>query len=229
MGVSTCGLGRLRFNLPTDGPLTLAQVRTALATALAELSTPLTLDDLTPPEIPKRVTADSPGRAGGFSTRVASDGQYADVTCDNGTTFTVGPATTLEAVLADGLLGLKVCANGGALAELSLPESGTVTRAQLESAITAVLSQLPTPLTMDDLEAPPSGRDSTSARSVQARNGSFSTWSSTNWSWTASCNAGGGSGAGSASTESAAVSAIQLWVGSANCPAGGGTYRVFKE
>ena len=116
LGVSTCGFGRLRLDLPSNVPLTLAQVRDAFRAALSALPTPINLDDLTLPEVPQRQDATPAPKAGGFSTYVADDGQYAEVTCDNGTSFTVGPADTLEAVLAGGLLGLKVCANGAALA-----------------------------------------------------------------------------------------------------------------
>lgn len=65
LGEHLGGLGRLSLSLPSDGLLTLAQVRKALQTALSALPNPVNLDDLTPPEISDQQAPTA--RGGGFS------------------------------------------------------------------------------------------------------------------------------------------------------------------
>ena len=154
-----------------------------------------------------------------FATVATAAGEhYADVTCEDGTAFRAGPETTFEAAVAGGLLGLRVCADAAALAQLTIPASGVVTQAALEAALAAA-TPTPTPAPQDVDGETPSGSGN-----------SYRTWSSSTWSWWASCNIGGKSGSGSGyATAQAAGDAVFAWAATANCPAGGGKVTTFKE
>ena len=221
---AACGSGLTRLSLPVGDSLTVAQVREALRSALAALPTPVDLDDLTLPVTPKG--QDGPTHGGSFSTYVGDDGrQYAAVTCDDERSFTLGPANTLVEILDAGFLGLRVCANGDALTELSLPESGTVTRAQLEGAITTALAASSIELTLRDLAAPPAA-GVTARAPVQVRGGSYTLSSTTTWVWKVTCTAGGSEG-GIATSEESVVLAVAG--AAAGCPRGGGDYSVSPD
>ena len=221
---AACGSGLTRLSLPVGDSLTVAQVREALRSALAALPTPVDLDDLTLPVAPKG--QDGPTHGGSFSTYVGDDGrQYAAVTCDDERSFTLGPANTLVEILDAGFLGLRVCANGDALTELSLPESGTVTRAQLEGAITTALAASSIELTLRDLAAPPAA-GVTARAPVQVRGGSYTLSSTTTWVWKVTCTAGGSEG-GIATSEESVVLAVAG--AAAGCPRGGGDYSVSPD
>ena len=149
-------------------------------------------------------------------------------------TATIGPASTLEDVVANGIYGLRICANGDTLAGLDL--SGTLTRAQLEAAIAATLAALPTPKTPADLRAVPEGRSAGSAtggapgEEARAASGGFTVYSVTTYGWSASCRLNSTSGSGSGySTAYAAGQALFAWAATANCPPGGGSARAFPE
>ena len=210
-------------------PMTRAQLEDAMRTALAALPNPLALEDLPTPAIPQSQSKPAPVRGGGFTTSTVDGQHYTAVTCDDGRAFEIGPSATVDDALTDGLLGLRVCANGDTLANLKLPESGALTRAQLESAMTATLAALPEgQVTFDALRSTPWGLHH--GETVTIQSGTYTTWSSTTWSWSARCLLGGQSGAGSGySTSAGATNAAQLWIGSANCPAGGGTYSIAQE
>ena len=168
-------------------------------------------------------------RGGGFETyRGEEDNKdYATVTCDDARVFEIGPAETLTEILDAAMLGLKVCANAEAVTGLSVTE--TVTPAQFTSAVTATLSSRVPPLTLDDLQEPPSGQDSRmESDRFGGRSGSFSISSSTTWGWSAGCNGSNASGSGLGySSASAASNALALWALGANCPSGG-SYRTYS-
>ena len=139
----------------------------------------------------------------------------------------MGPSATLADAVDAGLLGLKVCANGDTLANLKLPESGALTRAQLEAAMKAALAALPESqvITMEDLREPPSGWQD--GETVTVQGGTYYVSSTSSWSWSATCKDGKSSSGSGYSTSSAAAIAMLNWV-STSCT-GGGTYTVTQD
>ena len=221
---AACGSGLTRLSLPSGGSLTVNQVREALRSALGALPAPVDLHDL--PLAPAPATEDASPDGGSFSTYLGDDGkQYATVSCRDERAFTLGPANTLAEILDAGFLGLRVCANGDALTGLSLPESGTVTRAQLEGAITTALSASSIEVTLQDLATPPAP-GLTARTPVQARGGTYTLSSSTTWVWRVTCNAGGGENGIATSEESVALAVAGA---AAGCPRGGGDYSVSPD
>ena len=184
--------------------ITRAELEAAMEAELAASGSPFTLAELFPEfygddEVPSAERQDTR-----FSTTEGAGGTHtAAVTCADGTAFTVAAASTLEAALADGVLGVEVCADADALAALSVPQSGVVTRASLEAAL-AVSTATPTP--------PPQSEDDSV---VTPANGSFSIWSTTTYSWSASCGSKSGTGSGYSSWLGAAAAA-GTWT-AANC------------
>ncbi len=214
----TCGDGTA-FTL--ESRATLAEALALARLGLGVCEDGAALERLTIPESGALTEADleeALGVSGArFATAVTAAGEhYAAVTCEDGAAFRVGPETTFAAAVAGGLLGLRVCADAGALAHLTIPASGMVTQASLEGALAAAT---PTP-------APEGAEEET--QSVSGN--SYRTWSSSTWSWWARCNIGDKSGSGSGySTSAAAGEALFAWAATANCPAGGGKVTTFKE
>ena len=216
MATVTCGDGTA-FTL--ESRATLAEALALARLGLGVCEDGAALERLTIPESGALTEADleeALGVSGArFATAVTAAGEhYAAVTCENGAAFRVGPEASFAAAVAGGLLGLRACADAGALAHLTIPASGMVTQASLEGALAAA-----TP-------APEDAEEET--QSVSGN--SYRTWSSSTWSWWARCNIGDKSGSGSGySTSAAAGEALFAWAATANCPAGGGKVTTFKE
>ena len=208
--------------------LTRSELREALRVYLESTSAPTSVDDLVPEEEASGQGEGEEAPGNRFSTSVTGGQHSTAVTCESGTEFTLGPEETLSRALDNGLLGLKVCANEDILSGLTLPASGEMTRAQLETAVNAILSALPVPISLDDLS------DSTATSSTEAREvtgqASYTTFSSNTYTWSASCASKGGGtllGGGTETTSSEAVNAAQLWI--ASCPPDGASGGAYKE
>ena len=133
---------------------------------------------------------------GGFTTTLDESLQYATITCDDGRTFELGPAKTLEQITAGAQLGLVAWANKEAPSEWSV--SGQMTPDKFRSAIKVALGLRVPPLEIDDLQPPPTSEDRRkSSPSIQLRSGTFTISSVTTWSWLAACNGSSASGSGS--------------------------------
>ncbi len=209
--------------------LTRSELREALRVYLEATSSPLNVDDIVPEEEASGQDESEEPSANRFSTSVIEGRHYTAVTCESGTAFTLGPEETLRQALDNGLLGLKVCANEDILTGLALPATGEMTRAQLETAGNAILSALPTPVSLDDLS------DSTAKTNTEKNDvtgqATYTTFSSNTYTWSASCASASGTGrlagTGTESTSSEATNAAQLWV--ANCPKDGASGGPFQE
>ena len=128
-----------------------------------------------------------------------------------------------------GIFGLLVCDNRSLISGVSL--SGETTRAQLDSAVAAVLAALPTPNGLDDLQM---ARSSALDDEVTGQSGVYSLGQAdSKWSWSASCTGSEGtsqlSGSGTTPTFSGAGEAALDWVSRAGCSAGGGNATAFEE
>ena len=98
----------------------------------------------------------------------------------------------------------------------------------METALNAILSALPTPVSLGDLS------DSTATTSTEKKDvtgqATYTTTSSNTYTWSASCaSASGGTliGGGTESTSSAATDAAQRWV--ASCPPDGASGGVTQD
>ena len=203
-----------------QGIVTHAWLEASLEAELAATGSPFGLEELAPASArgaPTTETEASAATGPRFSTAVAEDGQqYASVTCDEDTAFTVGPAASVEAVVKAGLLGLEVCADADALARLALPESGVVTVEALQGALPGYASHpgpspAPTP-------TPVAQTQEAQGEGEQQQVGDYYTvWpaTSTTWSWSASCGTRSGSGSGYGDAAAAGVAVLD-WV-ARNC------------
>ncbi|MXY87657.1 MAG: hypothetical protein F4Y92_02180 [Dehalococcoidia bacterium] len=160
-----------------------------------------------------------------FTTTYIDDGHYTDVSCADGTQFRIGPAGSVEDAVANGIFGLRVCANRNILRTLSLPTQ--LTRTQLDAAVRTVLSALPVPVGLDDLPLRPS---STAGEPVKRQSGTYTTFTSNTYTWWASCTTARGfqTGNGPASDPSDGAVKVLAWFTSAKC-IGGGTTTVSEE
>ena len=201
--------------------LTRSELREALRVQLESTSSPTNVDDLVPEEEASGQGEDEQPSGNRFSASIIEGQHYTALTCEGGTTFTLGPEATLQKALDNGLLGLKVCANEDILTGLTLPAAGEMTRAQLETALKAILAALPAPISLDDLS------DSTATGNTEAGEvtgqASYTTFSSNTYTWSATCQSASNttlSGGGTKFTSSEASSAATSWV-LLNCPADG--------
>ena len=75
---------------------------------------------------------------------------YADVTCNNGTKFTLGPATSSTAAATLGQGGLLACSASGSWDAMGLA-GRTLTRSELRDSLRAHLKATASPTNIDDL------------------------------------------------------------------------------
>ena len=102
---------------------------------------------------------------------------YADVTCNNGTKFTLGPASSRGAAVTLGQGGLLACSAGGSSDAMGL-SGRTLTRSELRDALRARLEATSSPTNIDDVlpeEEPSEGATGTQGASQEESTHGFST------------------------------------------------------
>ena len=222
--------------------LSSAQLREVLRTALEDSSAPTNVDDLFPDEGASGTQGAAQDDAG-FTTFVREDKHYTTVTCDDGTSLTIGPEDTMREAVINSLFGILVCSNRDILTGPTMPADGAeVTRAQLENAARAIVAALPTPVALEDLSmerTPPRQSEGPTGQGEGAsgeddgatgQSGTYTISSSSWWTWSASCTGANGqatSSSGTATSASDAASAILNFA--LGCSAGGGSSGVSKE